>query len=357
MTAPDSHRPPWFDDFTIPADAAGVVLAFDIDDEGAWAARIDESMGVDESVAEPRITPAVLDLRTTCHLRDNGDVPEADDPAVFDELLDLCRRARRTLIDRDSVLMMGTSGLRLVTVSLDAVMAATVPEVNRVHGMIVELAGDEPVAAVFLGPGTDAWPGLWEALTARGYTMMLPGDEFPETFAGDERETDTLDPVEAPPSLAWAAEPPEEDEYTGSEERSMPGPLRLRDPHRRTVIGTAAALAVVAVAATGLAVGMVNDDDDAVASHETPALPGDRSTAPTPVAAPSTVEPADLRAARAQMKRYTPPSSTTTTTTVVPETTEEQITTTARPTRHKPRPHTRRTIPNPIPGLPPIIIG
>ncbi|AVL99415.1 hypothetical protein C6V83_03090 [Gordonia iterans] len=347
MTAPASRRPAWLDDFTVPASAAGAVLAFDFGDDGLWAARVDRRLDVEETVMEPRITPAVLDVRIASYLRDSETVPDADRPAVFAELTDVCRRARHTLIERDSVLLMGTEHLRLVTVSLDTAMAATVPEVNRAHGMIVELAGREPVAAVLLGPGTDSWPGLWESLTARGFAMLLPGDAFPATFGGDDDRTDVLESVDdAPTALAWAAAAPE----TPTAFTQPPAPRRRR--HRRQVMGTAAALAVVALAGTAVAVTVVNDEDDPGTDLlATPASSDPTGAEPTPETSPSTVAPDDLRAARAQMKRYTPPTSSSS---AAPSTSEARPGTPPRP---RPRPNPRRTIPNPIPGLPPIIIG
>lgn len=351
MTAPSLHRPAWLDDFTIPASAAGVVLAFDFGDEGLWSARLDRDRNVVETVLESRITPGVLDVRTASYLRDSEIVPNADQPEVFAELTDVCRRARGVLIERDSVLLMGVEHLRLVTVSLDTAMAATMPEVNRAHGMIVELAGREPVAAVFLGPGTDAWPGLWESLTARGFTMLLPGDAFPPTFGGDNRETDVLESVdEAPTSLAWAAESQRAPIGLPAEAPAAP-PVRRLIRHRRQALGTAAALAAVAIAGTAVAVAAVNDDDDSKTDLLATTGTSDQSAGiqPTTAASPTTVEPADLRAARAQMKRYTPPTSSASSTTSE-----------ARP-GPQPRPRQRviprRTIPNPIPGLPPIVIG
>lgn len=344
MTVPTPDRPAWLDDFSIPAGAAGAVLALNFGDDGLWAARLDPDLSVAQTVSEPRITPMVLDVRTAGYLRDSEAFPGAADPENFTELLDLCRRARDSLAERDSVLLMGTGELRLVPVTLDTVMAATVPEVNRAHGMIAELAGREPVAAVFLGPGTDGWPGLWEALTDRGFAMLLPGDPFPPTFAGDDDTTHVFEAVAPEPSsLAWAAAPAAEEP-----------PVQNRNPQRSKVILAVAALSIIAVGGIGVAAATLQGDDHpAPAVLSTAASDTETEEAESSGQGGTVAPPSELRAARSSMKRYTPPPSPTATPT---ETQTSEAPLGPRP-RPKPRPDTRRTLPNPIPGLPPIVIG
>ncbi|GAC58259.1 hypothetical protein GOHSU_36_00020 [Gordonia hirsuta DSM 44140 = NBRC 16056] len=364
MTVP---TPSWLTDFAIPGEAAGVVLALDFGDTGLWAARLNPDLTVAATATEPRITPAVLDLRIASYLRQSEAVPDAEDPAVFAELLDVCRRARERLIDRDSAMLMGTRKLRLVTISLDTVMAATVPEVNRTHGLLVELAGREPVAAIFLGPGTDEWPGLWEALTDRGFALLLPDDEFPATYAGDEASTGLLDAVPAgPPSLAWAAAEDDGNAQTGLIGADGGTSLDAADLDpsisRRGRLVIAAAAAVLAAAA-GVGVAMATlggssskKEPPVAASTAGPSAPGDdvvEQNAETTVV--TAAEPADVRAARSSMKRYSPPTSSATSS-PAPSTSRTSEAPPGPEPKPKPRPP-RRTIPNPIPGLPPIVIG
>ncbi|GAA4755334.1 hypothetical protein MUG78_07555 [Gordonia alkaliphila] len=352
MTEPTPQRPVWLDDFTIPADAAGAVVAVDFGDDGLWAARMGADGRVEQVAVEPRITPSVLDIRVASYLHHGEAVPGTDDPQVFAELLDLCRRARTVLIERDSVILMGTEHLRLVTITLDTAMAATVPEVNRANGLIVELAGREPVAAVFLGPGMDLWPGLWETLTDRGFALLGPDDPFPETFVGDDEATRALEALpETPTSLAWATAPAEAlPDAAAAAEFAERAPSAAAARRTRALL-TAAALAVIALGGIGLAAAtMTGDDDSPPAAAEsgatavsTPEQGGDE--------APIAASPSELRAARAPMKRYVPPKPTSSSTT---KTSEAPLGPQPRP---RPRPDNRRTIPNPIPGLPPIIIG
>ena len=247
---PTPNHPAWLNDFVVPPNANGAVLALDFGDAGLWAARLDANRDIVATQTEERIVPHVLDVRTATYLRDTGAVPQATDPDRLLELVEVVRRARGELVDRDSVMLMGHDQLRLTTVTLDSVMNATVPEVNRTHGMIVELAGTEPVAAVLMSPGTDAWPGLWEALTERGYTMLLPGDEFPTLFGGEDTNTHAFEPLQpSTGSLAWEAQPPEEDLSTGAEpQTSTSGSSR-----RGKLLVAAAGVGLVAAAGAGIA--------------------------------------------------------------------------------------------------------
>ncbi len=352
MTSPQSSRPAWLDDFSIPRRASGAVLAVDFDDDGVWMARLTSKTNVSSEITECRISPAVLDVRVASRLRDTGAVPEATDPGIFTELLTLCTQARETLARRDSAMLMGDEHLRLVTVSLDEMMIATMPEVNRVHGMIAELADRDPVDAVFLGPGTDAWPGLWESLSARGFAMLTPGDPFPTTFGGDESDTGILEQIDsgAVTALAWAATTDEDEDGALAPTRS---PAARPHARRGKAVMAAAAAGVLAVVGAGIAVATMshqNDQQLPTASFFDDDGPARTTTAEAP--GPTTAEPADIKAARATMNRYQPPTPTRTTETKVTE----------APTGPQPRPEpkpteTRRTIPNPIPGLPPIIIG
>lgn len=107
------------------------------------------------------------------------------------------------------------------------------------------------------------------------------------------------------------------------------------------VVGTAAVLALVGVA-TAFA---LTDDDSA---QRTAAAPS--SSAPVTQPAPSSyADPAVLAEARLPAQQYTPPPPPP------PQTTPNDTTTRPR-SRPRPRPRPRLTIPNPIPGLPPIVL-
>ncbi|MFZ2510748.1 MAG: hypothetical protein WAW85_06625, partial [Gordonia sp. (in: high G+C Gram-positive bacteria)] len=313
MTDPTPAPPDWLDEFTIPETSSGAVLALDFDEQGIWAARLDRDRTVEAVVTEPRITPPVLDVRVATYLRDSESVVGVETEAGFAELLALCPQAREKLHDRDSALLLGREHLRLVTVSLDTVMAATVPEVNRAHGMIVELAGREPVAAVFLGPGTDDWPGLWEALSDRGYTLLLPEDQFPETFAGDEAGTGVLESVSSGPmSLAWAAAEDPVDEIAAADS-DHPHPDAVRRRATKHIV-VAAAITLVAVGGVGIALVTRGDGDQpssATAARVESAESAAAATQSQDSAATVAVADSDeVRAARVPMQRYRPPAST-----------------------------------------------
>ncbi|MBM7365513.1 hypothetical protein [Gordonia hydrophobica] len=376
MTSPFSSQPSWLRDFDLPDDPSGAIIALDFGDTGLWAGRVVAGVTV-RSTTESRIRPEVLDARIAAYLRDTGSV-EAASPDAFGELVAVVARGRRALVDHDSSLTMGFELLRLVRLSLDEVIEATVPEANRAHGMVVELAGPEPVDAILLGPGHDAWPGLWEALTERGFSVLLPGDPFPATFGGDDRPTDLLAPVAAPPEIrAWegtgdnpALVDPADyglDRFGNPLDVGHDVPIGdapaepAEPPTPQGLRGRVVALGIVimlGIGGGGVALAMnahESSGPERDAATTSTSTPSPTSSGPEPEHVDGMVNPADLEAARAPMSSYSTPP---------PPPPPPPSTTTERPTEAKPGPQPpaptrakRRTIPNPIPGLPPIVIG
>ncbi|WP_347957630.1 hypothetical protein [Gordonia aichiensis] len=383
MAGPFTRRPDWLTGFDLPDAPTGAVMALDLGPAGLWAARIVDGAAV-AADTESRIHPGVLDARIAGYLRDTGRVEVSDD-AVFAALMTVAAHAREALADRDTALVMGGEGLRLVTVTIDDVVEATVPEANRAHGMIVELAGPLPVDAVLLGPGLDDWPGLWEALTERGFSALMPGDRFPETFGGDDAPTDLLDAVPPQPEVrAWdnsgqnAAlvdpadygldrfgntvdvyrdEAADEPSTRGAEAEGGDDDSGESAPGMRGRMIAAAAVTLLAVGGGGVALALNANVRSGPEATSTKAREADGVAAMTPTSTlehiNSSVSPADLAAARAPMAKYTtppppPPPKPTSTRTAVPKT---------GPEPQAPTTHRRRIIPNPIPGFPPIVIG
>lgn len=403
---PVPQSPVWISAFALPEEFTGAVIALDLESDGLWAARIEPDRSVAAEVREPRIVERTLDLRIAAKLRPR--YPEAESPAAFGELVSLADRARERLMDLDSVMMLGDEHIRLLRVSLDDVRAATLPEVNRAHGMVNELAGQAPVDAVLLGPGGERWPGLWESLTDRGYTVLHPGDPFPATFGGDEGETSILDAVEAPPrALAWALEEEaaaaalHDGDGEGAEPLAMDGRAAAADSAELALAADGdrvdddrvdsdgvdgdggdgdgayeeagrpepsdggrrglkqllvAALAVGVIGGAAVALGLVAreiprpaPETPEVAAASTGVEASEARDAERDQLPPTRVEPAEIREARETMLRYTTPTPTTTEPPAQPAETAPA----PRPTP----PDHRRTIPNPIPGLPPIVIG
>lgn len=389
----------WLADFSVPEAPTGAVLTITFGAAGVWIGRVDGHRHIVAAQSERRIVPEALDLRIACELLENDSVPEAEDPEVFDELTGLAERARTSIGTRESTLVMGTGTLRFVSVSLTEMVEATVPEVNRVHGMVVELAGSDPVDAILLGPGTEQWPGLARALDERGFTVLNPGAQFPDTFGGDDEDpTETLDRVvSAPAALAWGAETIDDgpvsfsasgidpadyglDEYGNVLYENVDGADPVRDDlapvsdedadeeqraaeRRRRWRMTAAAAFVVllGLGGVGTAVAMNVHEHSGPSMDQLSDVSGttskseDESVAPEHI--PNSADRAEVSAARAEMLDYTtpppPPKPKTTTSAPKPRQTEERPAPGPTPTP-KPR---KRTIPNPIPGLPPIVVG
>ncbi|MCF8606029.1 hypothetical protein L5I01_22000 [Gordonia sp. HY442] len=404
---------PWLSGFTIPEAPTGAVLALTFGASGIWTGRVDGRRRIVASLSEPRIVPSILDMRIAAELTENGSVPEASEPAVFDELTELVRRARDLIDDRDSTFVMGTGTLRFISVSRADIVEATVPEVNRIHGMIVELAGTQPVDAILLGPGTDQWPGLWESLTERGFTALLPGDRFPDTFGGDDDPTNTLARIdEAPVALAWGAQPSDSGPASFSASGIDPADYRLdeygnvqfdssrRDQYGDTQYGdiqfgdagyrddpnearraaeskrrwqiTAAAAILVLVGLGGVGTAVATN----IHEHNGPSIDelGDLSASDTtsetessaPAHIPNSADRKEVAAARAKMLKYStpPPPPKPTPTTTQKQRPQQDQQQDQQQTQERPRPGPpplpkprKRTIPNPIPGLPPIVVG
>ncbi|MGO3328218.1 hypothetical protein [Gordonia sp. (in: high G+C Gram-positive bacteria)] len=397
---------PWLSGFTIPAAPTGAVLALTFGQSGIWTGRVDGRRRIVASLSEPRIVPSVLDMRVAAELVENGSVAEAAEPSVFAELTELVARARDQFDGRESIFVMGAGTLRFVAVSRADIVEATVPEVNRIHGMIVELAGDQPVDAILLGPGTDLWPGLWESLTERGFTALSPGDRFPNTFGGDDDPTNTFARIaEAPVPLAWGAPPSESgpvsfsasgidpadyglDEYgnvqfdaalgepyrdlqdeASLEREEDPGEARRAAESKRRWQITAAAAILVLVGLGGVGTAVATN----IHEHKGPSIDelGDLSGNETaseaetvaPAHIPNSADRKEVAAARAKMLKYStppPPPKPKATTTQKQQQQEPQRQQTQERPRPGPEPQPKprkRTIPNPIPGLPPIVIG
>lgn len=376
MTGPFSRQPQWLAGFELPAAPTGAIIAIDFSPDGLWAARMEKGLSdvfaAAEFTVEQRIQPEVLDSRIAAYLRESGKV-DAADPEVYAELVAVAGRARRSLVGRDAAVVMGGSRLQFVTLTIDDAIEATVPETNRAHGMIVELAGTDPVDAVLLGPGLKDWPGLPRALTERGFSPLTPGDVFPETFGGDDEPTTLLEAIEPPQQIrAWdnsdqnaALVDPADygldrfgnavvDVYSDHEDTESSTDPERQPGMRGKMLAVAAILVVVGGGGVAVAMNAQEASSPGIASSVSsdPSKPaGTGSPTDEPERVNSSVDPADMSAAKAPMLKYTtPPPSKTTTRARSSE--AQPAPPPPPPTRHRPR-----TIPNPIPGLPPIVIG
>ncbi|MGB3708235.1 hypothetical protein [Gordonia sp. (in: high G+C Gram-positive bacteria)] len=381
MTGPFSRQPSWLTGFDLPALPTGAVIALDFSPDGLWAARMERgeagTFAAVESTTETRIHPEVLDARIATYLRDTGKASAPTDE-LFDELISLARRARRSLIDRDTTVVMGGATFAPISFSIDDAIEATVPETNRAHGMVMELAGLSPVDAILLGPGLDDWPGLPRALTERGFTPISPGDPFPATFGGDNEATALLEAVQAPQEVrAWEhsdqnlvlVDPADygldrfgnavPDVYADSNE-TYAGAEPEREAGMRGRLVALGGVVLLAVGGGGVAIAMNADEQanpgiGATHSSTTSTPSGSRPSTPEPERVNNSVDPADMSAARVPVLKYTTPPPP-------PKSTSQPRSTQARPAPGPlppgpPQNRPKRTIPNPIPGLPPIVVG
>ena len=235
-----------------------------------------------------------------------------------------------------------------------------------------------PVAAVPAappGPFTARVPAPIEVLPApsghRGHAVQQGDDSL---VPGGRMPTGSFLPDPSPYALVGATG--EQDVYrsgdlgertpaTVQENRDVmhsPGPRHYTPPahqvrastdgsgadHRRVLVGVAAVIGAAVVG--GLIVGLswLGGDGDserpAVAAQGMVAQTSTVPVSPVPTSRP----PLDTRSAQAPLLRYTPPP---------PTVAQQQTAQRSAPTRRAaPPPPRRRSIPNPIPGLPPILL-
>lgn len=122
-----------------------------------------------------------------------------------------------------------------------------------------------------------------------------------------------------------------------------------RADHRRVLLGVAAVIGAAVVGGLIIGLSWLGGDSDAQRPASAAAQGMVAQTSTVPVSpAPTSRPPLDTRAAQAPLLRYTPPP---------PPTADQQTAQRSAPTRRAaPPPPRRRSIPNPIPGLPPILL-
>lgn len=402
---PDAHRS-WSGGRPIVSPSGTGVLAADFGDAGLWCAAL--SNPALDVLVERRIgiiDPPRLDRRLGEYLIADGRIPAETAAAVPGEVAEVTREARHQLADRDGVFLMGTEHIRLLRVSRDDLAVALEDEFSELVATLSELRSEAGTGSeVLWGPGFAAWPGLPEQLAALGWQQQVTplgvprrrrrADDAPlfggigftplggtaqipavaAMAAADERPTDVLPRIEDSwPEESWpeagvevtdvlapSAGPARRSE--ASEPPATPGRHRSRRRLRLGHRARAAAVGVglVAVLAGGATAVAVTDpqDGDATPTTSEPAT----STVVEDEFGPKYADPDEVDAARAPVVRYTSPTPEPTTPSSTPTTSAPAQPNSPRRNRPAPPPlpipipEPGQTIPNPIPGLPPIVI-
>ncbi len=337
--------------------------------------RLDLARGVVHDVhSDPALSLDSLDRAVADHLVRIGRVGKPETPEWRAELFDLVARGRERLRDAEGTFMMGNRHIRLFRMTRHDVFEADSALRFRTEDLACAAVAGVHAPALAVADSVAAWPGLRDAVAG---AVGVPIIELEPMGISDAMDADAMvSDVVAPPAPAkagqsdlsaagtlasnttshsnWAAAPIEAPGAVPAPEVSpqrpatpisavpedvspqLPSSRRTRRPRRSVLIGLAliCALAVIGVAVVLSATGDPADPAAAPAPPTTSSSTG-----------PAYADPAIYAEARQPAKRYTPPPP--------PETTEQPA---PRPRPRSPRPQRGITIPNPIPGLPPIVL-
>ncbi len=315
----------------------GPFVLLDLDDDGLRLAVVDPRAEV--VVAQrrsPEIRPHMLDRMLADHLIDTGRVDEPTGSAWMVELVDLAARGRARLAASDSTFLLGRDHVRYFRVARRDLDEATMRLAAEVARRCAEIAAAAPesVTSVVMRSAPETWPGLDAALTRCGTPPVVL---LADSDAGRTELTHAVDVPSVVDTDQLSAHPTTPPEIVAAE---VAGVLALR-PSRRTriLLGAAAVGAIIGIGG-GVAVAVTGDG-----TSSGPAL---NQAAPTTATTSSGAyaDPADFAEARQTPVRYVPPPPPVETTVDRPSR--------QGPIRQRTRPP-RITIPNPIPGLPPIV--
>ncbi|WP_244941197.1 hypothetical protein [Gordonia paraffinivorans] len=382
--------------------------------------RLDLARGVVHDVhSDPALSLDSLDRAVADHLVRIGRVGKPETPEWRAELFDLVARGRERLRDAEGTFMMGNRHIRLFRMTRHDVFEADSALRFRTEDLACAAVAGVHAPALAVADSVAAWPGLRDAvagavgvpiieLEPMGISDAMDADAMvsdavvadvvapPDSVSSEEPRRDAGSRVDAESQVAARSQgvesravetptevcavdggaakqvsgehvpaavapaegpPPAPIEAPGavpapevSPQRpatpisavpedvspQLPSSRRTRRPRRPVLIGLAliCALAVIGVAVVLSATGDPADPAAAPAPPTTSSSTG-----------PAYADPAIYAEARQPAKRYTPPPP--------PETTEQPA---PRPRPRSPRPQRGITIPNPIPGLPPIVL-
>jgi hypothetical protein len=317
----------------------------DLDDGGLRGAAVDAATGQClMQLDDHDLQGHAFDRTIADHLVRTGRAPMPENGEWARELLDLMAKARSALSRSDGTFVMGqeyVGMLRVTRMDLDEALA---PAVARAVSLARSIAvgSPAPVTAVVLMPDHVIWPGLHFALGSELHDLPVVALQADTPLAVPGRHA-RPEPVVEPAAAQAPPPPPEPEDY--------------RRQNRLVLIGAALLAVLIVVGGATLVATPWRDDTGQPQSQRylrTPesnnpetATPEstNRSSAPptsptsTPTSSVPELPPINTEAALAPVMSYTsppppPPPSTT---------------------RRAPRP-TPNTIPNPIPGLPPILL-
>lgn len=385
------------------------LLVLDLGSDGLTAEVIDTDSGaVIYRRADTSITTDAIDRALAAHLNRVGrvDLSVLDDPhRAQDELVELMDEVRRRLGGASAVFLMGDDQIGLLRVTradVETALAGMLPRI-RAHWQETILMAPVPVGAVILTPEHQQWSSLAEKVAGdqTSVPFVVIEQSTPQAPAaagrhgrGDEDATDVADAQRVPSPVTEEFAEPDFGAYRrdadGADRTEFTDPAEFTEftdradlteviervddrpvSHRRRRLVGAGILGAVVVTGCLLATlpWVFGDDtpsapqsqqssEHVVAGTTESSEPAPTGSTPNRPVPTSTAAPArvDYAEASGTALRYTPPPPTTTT----PVATTDA----ARPAPARrapqqgggvPRPPLRVTIPNPIPGQPPIV--
>ncbi|MYR08173.1 hypothetical protein GTV32_18545 [Gordonia sp. SID5947] len=344
----------------LPADRP--FLLVDIADDGLLISAIDPAaVTVIGRRVLRTVDPLALDQALAEHLVRAGRVPTPETDDWWNELLELAGVGRERLSTSDGTFVRGHRDVRFFRVNRRDLDDATAPFSGEVSGVLRDMAKEFGASSVALGKNYEVWPGLGAVLRR---SLSLPvivsgaalGDahDVPVPPVGDQpvlRRPSRVDDA-APPAAPLETSVPPRSPFVATEREPEPTTAaRTPDeagstvrPHGKRI--AIAAAAVVAIIGAGTVTAL------AVTGPDSPNPPLSSLEFPSSTASPTSsyADPAELAAAQEPAARYAPPPPPTTDT--VSDGTSQAP---DQPNQRRSAPR-RLVIPNPIPGLPPIVL-
>lgn len=327
-------------------------LLVDIADDGLLITAVDPA--VEAALAQRvlwAVHPIALDQALAEHLVRAGRVPTPGTDDWWNELRELAGRGRERLSTSDGTFVMGQRDVRFFRVSRRDLDEATAPFAAEVSGVLREMAQEFRAGSVVLGRDRDDWPGL-DAVLRRSLQLPVvatvpPVDGIRDVGVPAGVSAAAPVPMPAPMPAAEPAPPeppPPEPVSPLAPQQTISSDSSARYPGKRIAITMAAVVAVIgAGTVTALAVTGADSPHRPPSSLEFP------SSTPSPTS--SYADPAEFAAAREPATNYTPPPPATTDDVSSDGTPQAP----GQPNRPRSAPP-RLVIPNPIPGLPPIVL-
>jgi hypothetical protein len=345
-----------------------------LDDTGLRASAVDAETGERLiELSEPLVEPAALDRMLADHLVRNGRAKSPQTRSEALELIGLMPLVRIKLAGASGAFVIGRNSVGLVRVTHHDLDEALAPALSRAASLARSVAMGSPqrVTSVVVMPGHTRWPGLLEGLTAAMGSQRVGRLPVVALRAVPLRQSLGRHDAE------WSTNPDAGAIAPNRRTRFyLPAPAapdpeqakKIRTQNRKVLAGAVAAALIAIGGAAAWAAPWQGSEHvesrplsiervlEGPADPPSPTIPAPQAPSPTravpaaPVAPPTTViPPIDTARALAPAVQYEAPAAP-------PPSAPRQESQAPPPPRQAPPAPAPRTLPNPIPGLPPILL-